>query len=179
MEKRLQTVYNNRMMSRKLVVRADLQIAELWEAGWRVASFPVSTAKNGMGCGEGSFCTPSGKFRIAQKIGEGLPQGAVLKSRQPTGEIWTGGLGEEDLILTRILWLEGAEDHNKNTKDRYIYLHGTNQEAQIGTPVSHGCVRFRNEDIVTVFDFLSEGAEVEIIYPSSLRTPIFKSSPDI
>lgn len=164
--------------TRKLIVRTDLQIAELWEDSHKVASFPVSTAKNGTGCVEGSFCTPTGKFRVAEKIGDGLPEGAVLKSRQPTGEIWMGQPRAEDMILTRVLWLDGAEEHNKNTKARYIYLHGTNQEDQIGAPASHGCVRFRNKDIITVFDFLAEGAEVEIL--QSPPIPVApKFSPDI
>ena len=71
----------------------------------------------------------------------------VFRSRQPTGEI---GLGapDDDLVLTRILWLEGDEPHNANTRERYIYIHGTNHESQLGEPASHGCVRMRNADIV-------------------------------
>ena len=75
---------------------------------------------------------------------------------------------EEDLILTRILWLEGLEPGvNRgpgiDSRERYIYIHGTNEEGLIGTPASHGCVRMRNQDVVTLFDLLPVGAEVEIV----------------
>jgi L,D-transpeptidase YbiS len=69
----------------------------------------------------------------------------------------------EDLILTRILWLDGKESHNANTLNRYIYLHGTNQESLLGTPVSHGCIRMSNEDILDLFDLLQAGDEVEVV----------------
>lgn len=156
----------DRAMTAKLIVHADTQTADLYKDGALVKTYRVSTAKNGAGCAEGSFCTPTGKFRIAEKIGDGLPEGAVLKSRQPTGDVWQGEERDEDLILTRVLWLDGVEEHNRNSKDRYIYLHGTNQEDRLGTPASHGCVRFSNKDIIEVFGHLSEGAEVEIIYNS-------------
>ena len=89
-------------------------------------------------------------------IGDGEPLGTVFRSRLPTGE---NGLGapDEDLILTRILWLEGAEPHNANTRERYIYIHGTNHEALIGEPASHGCVRMRNADIVELFGMVAPG----------------------
>lgn len=151
-------------MQRKLLIRADSQTAEVWDGERLLKTCRISTAKNGPGSAEGSYCTPSGKLRVARKIGDGLQEGAVLKSRVPTGEIWQGEARDEDLILTRILWLEGREDHNKNSFDRYIYLHGTNQEKTLGTPASRGCVRFSNKDIIEIFDLLAEGAEVEIIY---------------
>ena len=90
------------------------------------------------------------------------PPWAAFKGRQPTGEIATPG-GDEDGILTRILWLAGAEPHNANTRERFIYIHGTNQEAQIGTPASHGCVRMRNADIIDLFNRVRPGTPVEII----------------
>lgn len=156
---------------RHLIVYADRQQAELWEGGRLCKTYPVSTAKNGAGCAEGSYCTPAGKLRVAEKIGEGLPAGAVLKSREPTGEIWTGEARDDDLILTRILWLEGGEEHNRSTRERYIYLHGTNHEDKLGTPASHGCIRFSNRDIIEVFDRLAPGATVEVRYDPPPRAP--------
>ena len=72
-------------------------------------------------------------------------------------------VGEEDLILSRILWLEGLDPENANTRDRYIYLHGTNQESLIGTPASHGCVRLSNQDIIEIYEKVAVGTPVEII----------------
>jgi lipoprotein-anchoring transpeptidase ErfK/SrfK len=91
----------------------------------------------------------------------GAPLWAEFKSRQPTGRIAEPG-GEEDGVLTRILWLEGLDPENANTRGRYIYFHGTNREDLIGTPASHGCVRLRNEDMEELFDLVPEGTPVVI-----------------
>ena len=46
---------------------------------------------------------------------------------------------------------------------RYIYIHGTPDEASIGTRASHGCIRMRNEDVIELFDLVEPGDRVEII----------------
>ncbi|MEI8233158.1 MAG: L,D-transpeptidase [Verrucomicrobiota bacterium] len=129
-----------------------------------VASFPVSTSGFGLGSEPGSNKTPLGRFAISEKIGADAPLGAVFSSREPTGEqAPPHSPGDpRDLVLTRILWLEGLEPGNANTKDRYIYLHGTNHEERIGEPCSHGCVRMRNADIIALFDLVKSGTEVTI-----------------
>ena len=126
-----------------------------------VAEFPVSTSRFGLGSEPGSFKTPLGNFRIAEKIGAKAPAWSVFRARQPTGEIASEG-GEEDLVLTRILWLEGLEEHNANTRDRFIYLHGTNQEKAIGTPASHGCVRLANADMIRLYEMVPVGTPLRI-----------------
>lgn len=137
--------------------------------GRRVAArFPVSTSRFGLGSAEGSLKTPTGKFRVAQKIGEGAPPWTIFRSRIDTGEIASPG-GDEDLVLTRILTLDGLEPHNANTLSRYIYIHGTNQENLIGSPASHGCIRLRNDDMVELFGLVPEGTPVRIVPPASSR----------
>jgi len=147
----------------QLSLRVDVagQRIHFLSDGALVKSWPVSTSKFGVGTQPGSFRTPCGRFRIFRKIGEGALPWAVFKGRVETGEVATPG-GEEDGILTRILWLEGLDEDNANTRDRYIYLHGTNQEDLIGTPASHGCIRLRNDDIRELFDMVPEGVAVEI-----------------
>jgi lipoprotein-anchoring transpeptidase ErfK/SrfK len=98
---------------------------------------------------------------VSEKIGDGASAGAVFKSRVPTGELGDEA-NPEDLVQTRILWLHGLDAENANTHDRYIYIHGTNHEEAIGTAASHGCVRMRNEDVIELFDRVSEGAPVFI-----------------
>ena len=95
------------------------------------------------------------------KIGEGAPLGEVFVGRVPTGRI---GLEDDsgDNVQTRVLWLDGVEPENENTKSRYIYIHGTNAESKLGTPSSHGCVRMGNQDIAELFDFVSVGTPVQI-----------------
>ncbi|GAB4255261.1 MAG: L,D-transpeptidase [Methylomicrobium sp.] len=141
------------------------------EAGNPVATYPVSTAKNGPGELRGSECTPRGRHRVRAKIGAGLPLCSVFKARRPTGEIYTPELGrlypERDWILTRILWLGGLEPGKNRYRDvdtawRYIYIHGCPDEAMNGKPESHGCIRMHNADIVALFDSVAAGTEVLI-----------------
>ena len=144
----------------------------LGEQGDLIKRYPVSTAKNGAGELEGSYCTPRGKHIIRAKIGAGQPLNSVFVRRRPTGEIYTPELSaqypERDWILTRILWLSGCQlGFNRlgevDTMRRYIYIHGTAEEEAIGTPISHGCVRLRNSDVMDLFDRVETGAEVEIV----------------
>jgi lipoprotein-anchoring transpeptidase ErfK/SrfK len=123
--------------------------------------FPISTSQFGLGSEPGSFKTPVGKFEISKKIGDGAPLGSVFKSRVPIGELGDPS-DPEDLVQTRILWLHGLEPANANTRSRYIYIHGTNHEDQIGTPASHGCIRMRNSDVAELYDLISEGIPVVI-----------------
>ena len=137
------------------------QSLELRKGTQLLKTFPISSSAHGPGHQEGSNRTPTGRFSICEKIGQDAEIGMVFKSRLPTGQIGT----EEDpadLVQTRILWLHGLEEHNANTRQRYIYIHGTNHESSIGTPSSHGCIRMRNADVVELFDAIPEGTEVVI-----------------
>ena len=151
-----------------LVIDVENQTAFLEEDGELLRRYRISTAAAGTGNTAGSLRTPTGLLRVAEKIGGDAPIGAVFRSRVPTGEVWSLSpenplaRNEEDLVLTRILWLAGAEAENANTFERFIYLHGTNHEADLGRPASHGCIRFANTDIIDLFERLPIGALVEI-----------------
>jgi lipoprotein-anchoring transpeptidase ErfK/SrfK len=125
--------------------------------------YAVSTAKNGLGEQNGSFCTPRGRHIVRAKVGAGQPLRAVFVRRRPTGEVWTPELHARypgrDWMLTRILWLSGCEPGrnrlgNVDTMRRMIYIHGAPDSAEMGKPGSHGCVRMRNEDVVELFDLV-------------------------
>jgi lipoprotein-anchoring transpeptidase ErfK/SrfK len=148
----------------RIVIDAREQRAELFSEGRKIGVYPVSTGETGLGSEYGSLKTPVGLFRIAEKFGEGAPIGTIFKSRVSTGKVWPDASfpADDDLVLTRVLWLEGLEPGNANTKERFVYLHGTNQESLLGTPASHGCIRFRNVDIIEVFDRVDVGTLVEI-----------------
>ncbi len=123
--------------------------------------FPVSTSRFGLGSEEGSMKTPVGRFRIAEKFGAGMPPDTAFKSREPllaTAEMLAG----DDLIMSRILWLDGLEPHNANSHGRYIYIHGTNHEELIGQPASHGCIRMRNADVAELFELVEVDTSVVI-----------------
>ena len=130
-------------------------------------SYSVSTAKNGIGEVKDSYCTPTGKFKIIEKIGANLELGSVLVNRESTGEMYNTVLAKKfpdrDWILTRILWLDGIEVHNKNTKNRYIYIHGSPDETPMGIPGSKGCIRMNNLDVVDLFENIQTGEDVVII----------------
>lgn len=153
----------------KLVVRISEQRADLFREGEIIARYVISSGLKGTGTEPGSNKTPLGRLKIAKKIGEGAARGTVFRSRVPTEQVWSSDpsnplcRSEEDLVLTRILWLEGCDPENSNTFDRYIYVHGTNQEHLLGQPASHGCIRLSNRDIEELFDRVPEGTPVEIL----------------
>ncbi|MBC2605204.1 L,D-transpeptidase [Pelagicoccus albus] len=130
---------------------------------WR--EFVVSTGKKPPSCVENSFGTPTGLHRIAEKHGGSSKLGAVLRSRIDSGELYWELPEEEqekNLVTTRILWLEGLEPgHNqggdRDTYNRYVYIHGTNHEDRIGEPASGGCVLLRNREMIELFDFAEIG----------------------
>ena len=126
-----------------------------------IRTYPISTSRFGIGTEEGSMKTPTGRFRVAEKIGGDTPAGTVFRSRVPLGPD-DPPPPTEDLVMSRILWLDGLEEHNANTRDRFIYIHGTKHEDKIGRPDSHGCVRMRNDDVVELFDLVEDGAPVVI-----------------
>jgi len=123
--------------------------------------FAISSSAFGLGTEPGSFKTPTGRFEISKKIGDGAPLGAVFKSRVLTGEIGAPA-DPGDLIQTRILWLHGLDPENQNTLARYIYIHGTNHEDDLGTAASHGCIRMANAAVAELFDLVTEGTPVQI-----------------
>ena len=156
----------------RIEISVSRQILQLWsEAGQLLKEYKVSSAAKGVGEQMGSYQTPRGRHRIRARIGAGLPLGAVLRGRRPTGEICTPDLmaaqPDRDWILTRILWLCG-EELGKNrggqvdTMRRYVYIHGTPDATTIGVPGSHGCIRMRNADMVELFDRVPVGTPVMI-----------------
>lgn len=139
----------------------------LWEA-------VCATATNGIGSEARSEKTPLGWHLVSEKFGDKAPVGQVFRSRIPTKELWKPGMStKEDLVLTRVLWLDGMEPGknkgknaagtNVDSKQRCIYIHGTNGETALGTPSSHGCIRLSNTKVIEAFDLLPPNAPVLII----------------
>lgn len=134
------------------------------------AEYAISTSRKPPSCVENSLGTPSGLHRIAEKIGDGAPLGMIFKGRKPTGCCYQDMPEEErtdNLITTRILWLEGLENginrgEGCDTHARYIYIHGTNQESKLGSPNSHGCVLLANKEMLNLFNDVPSGTPVYI-----------------
>ena len=135
-----------------------------------VERFDCSTSRFGNGIRENSFKTPLGLHRIKDKIGAGAPAGRIFKGRKDTGIDWDQRSTDENLILTRILRLEGLErginqGPGVDSYERFIYIHGTNREDLLGTPLSHGCLCLRNQDVIHLFELVSVGTLVYIDPP--------------
>jgi L,D-transpeptidase YbiS len=141
------------------------------DGGAPVREYSVSTSSYGPGERVNSWCTPRGSHAVRVKIGADLPVGAVLAGRRFTGEIYDEALGRRypgrDWILTRILWLTGREPGRNrfgavDTLKRFIYIHGTPDTEPMGVPVSRGCVRMRNSEMIELFDMVDPGTLIEI-----------------
>ena len=163
----------------KITVDLAAQILLLAGEGGRVLrEYSVSTAKNGPGERNGSYCTPRGRHIVRARIGAGQPENTVFVRRRPTGEIWSPELQARhpgrDWILTRILWLSGCEPGRNrlgevDTMRRYVYIHGSPDTVEMGKPGSIGCVRMRNRDIVELFDLVPPFTPVELLDPQARR----------
>ena len=154
--------------ARWLLVDIAAQTVALLHGRDVVGTWPVSTATAGINARDGSGGTPPGVHRIDRRIGSGAAPGTIFASREPTGEIWRDEPDERDLILDRILTLEGCEEgvnrgEGVDSRARYIYLHGTNHVDRIGEPCSHGCVRLTPADIVALFGRVEVGDPVVIV----------------
>ncbi|MGH8095277.1 MAG: L,D-transpeptidase family protein [Chthoniobacterales bacterium] len=146
----------------QVIVSIPEQRMAVLEDGAPVATYPVSTSKFGLGDRPGSRGTPLGALEVAQKIGGGAASGAVFKDRRRTGEIVAPDSPGRDPIVTRILWLRGREAQNARAYSRYIYIHGTPEERNIGRPASYGCIRMRSCDVIALYDIIGRGARVLI-----------------
>jgi phosphoserine phosphatase len=159
--------------TRRLEVSIDDQTLAVFDGDQCIRQFIISTATKGMGFVKDSYRTPTGRFRIAAKIGDGEPSGTIFKARVPVG-IWRPGDGmDDDLVLSRILRLDGLDPENANTFDRYIYIHGTNHEDLLGQPASHGCIRLANDAMIELFDLVEEGTGLTIIPATKRRGKLF------
>ncbi|EDY81418.1 ErfK/YbiS/YcfS/YnhG superfamily [Verrucomicrobiia bacterium DG1235] len=156
--------------ARLLLVSIERQTLQLFLDGQLIREFAVSTSRNPPSCIENSLGTPTGLHRIAEKHGDKAPLGSVFKGRVQVAKHYSALPAKEqanNLVTTRILWLEGLETgHNqgpgRDSYQRYIYIHGTNHEEKIGSPASAGCVQLRNAEMIELFDAVQTGDQVYI-----------------
>jgi lipoprotein-anchoring transpeptidase ErfK/SrfK len=148
--------------SHRILVSVPEQRLAVYRDGKHLATFPISTSRFGYGDAPGTNWTPLGHLTVAEKIGAGQPSGMKFKSRVPTGEIVSPNSPGRDPIVTRILWLKGEEERNRHAHDRYIYIHGTPEEARLGSPASYGCVRMASDHIIWLYDTVGKGCRVDI-----------------
>ena len=159
------------LMERLILVNINTQRLFLVDSHKQMQCYLISTALNGTGQQEGTGKTPLGLHFVKSKIGGGAKPLEIFKSRVSLGEIATADIGKK-CVVGRILWLQGVEpgfNQGKNstgqvvdTYDRYIYIHGTNDIANIGKPASEGCVRMKPDDVIDLFEKVPVGTPVYI-----------------
>ena len=156
----------------EIIISLTRQTLQVSRAGRVEHEYLVSTSRYGPGEQRGSLCTPRGRHLIRARIGSGLPSGAVLRGRRPTGEVFSPELYRaapgRDWILSRILWLSGLEPGRNRLGDvdsmrRYIYIHGTPDREPMGVPFSHGCIRMRNTEVCQLFELVTAGTLVNLV----------------
>ena len=147
---------------KSLHVSVPRQEVSLYSEGELIWQRPASTSRFGLGTTEGSNCTPLGEFLVCEKYGSSAPLGTIFKGRKPVGVWDPAQTVEGDLVLTRIFRLSSSVPLLKNTYNRYIYFHGTNQEELIGSPASHGCIRLKNQDMADLYTLVPVGTSVTI-----------------
>ncbi|MEL6263754.1 MAG: L,D-transpeptidase [Cyanobacteria bacterium J06626_6] len=106
-----------------------------------VANYEVAVGREG-------WNTPTGSFSVFQKqiepawehpfTGEVIPPGP----ENPLGTRWIG------------FWSDGQNS---------IGFHGTPDESVMGSAVSHGCVRMRNEDVMALYEKVTLETPVKVV----------------
>lgn len=145
----------------EIVVSVKDQRLAVLENGTAAGTFVISTSRFGVGDELNSYKTPLGVLWVYDKIGDNLPEGAVIKDRSPTGEVIPANAKGRDPIVTRIIWLKGLFGA-EHAYERCIYIHGTPEESTLGRPTSWGCIRMRSEDVVKVYGKVEIGTHVLI-----------------
>ena len=155
----------------EIIVDISQQRLYLFKDDNLVVSFPVSTSKYGEGQIENSFKTPLGLHEIKQKIGNNAPINTIFTARENTNKTAEIQIKPsdtvDDFVTSRILWLDGLENGvnrgaGVDSYRRYIYIHGTHEEGLICQKASHGCIRMFNNDVIELFDMVTEGTKVQI-----------------
>ncbi len=163
----------------RVIISVRDQKLMVLQNGNKVATYPVSTSKYGLGDFLGHMTTPLGYLQVAQKIGDNAPVGAVFHNRRFTGEILRPNSPGRDPVITRIIWLRGLEAQNAHAFRRCIYIHGTPEERLIGRPASYGCIRMKSNDITALYNQLPLGAIVQIVPDRLPGTPKTSKEPEV
>jgi hypothetical protein len=155
----------------RVIISVKDQKLMLMSNGARLATYPISTSKFGVGDAWGRMTTPLGFLQVAEKIGDHAPVGAVFRNRRFTGEILKPNAPGRDPVITRIIWLKGLQPENAHAFSRCIYIHGTPEEKTIGRPASYGCIRMKSRDVTELYAQLPIGALVEIVNDRLPKVP--------
>jgi lipoprotein-anchoring transpeptidase ErfK/SrfK len=122
----------------RVEVRLRARRVYVYEGETVIANYPIAVGKRG-------WETPIGDYQIFSKevnpTFKNFKTGVVIPPgvENPLGVRWIG------------FWTDGKTQ---------IGFHGTNQPELIGEAVSHGCIRMRNKDVVSLFNRVPIGTSV-------------------
>lgn len=122
----------------------------LFEDGWLVKSYSVSTGKM-------PWYTPEGTFRIVNK----MPYPKGRDPEAPMGTRWMGLAVPVDLDQRGNKWNGGPDP--RSPVGQKFGIHGTNDESTIGTHASGGCIRMYNQSVNELYDLVDIGTPVKIV----------------
>ncbi|HKL03075.1 MAG TPA: L,D-transpeptidase [Cryomorphaceae bacterium] len=168
----LRIKYQNRDFNTFIYVAAKNQKLYLISDGKVEVSYSVSTGKEGVGGKIGSNKTPEGLHFVKEMVGSELVENEIIKKKVPTGKTATPILDAKtdgrDLITSRVMHLKGLEEgvnlgEGFDSYRRGIFIHGTHEEGLIGKPVSRGCIRMRNKDVIDLYSRIEVGTFVVIL----------------
>lgn len=126
------------LVTAKVVVDLSEAKVHLYWGDRIVHTYPVAVGQPG-------WETPVGKFKVQKKLQNPVWQqpitGELIKTGpdNPLGNRWIG------------FWSD---------KRHHIGFHGTNNEQLVGQPVSHGCLRMRNQDIQALYEQVVLGTPI-------------------
>jgi hypothetical protein len=155
---------------RCLLADIDKQEIAHFHQGKSEKVYPMSSSRQPPSCKENSLGTPWGLHVVCQKIGDDQKKNMVFEGRIPIGFTALECSLEKqkrNLITSRILRLDGLEigvnsGGEVDTYSRYVYIHGTNHERNIGEPASSGCLQLKNDDVIELFEKISVGTHLYI-----------------
>ncbi len=125
----------------EVVVRLSDRRTYVYQTGEVIASYPIAIGKEG-------WETPTGSFRVRDKqeypIWQHPITGKIFPSGvdSPLGERWIG------------FWSDGRNE---------IGFHGTPDTHLLGSAISHGCLRMRNEDVRSLYNKVTIGMLVSVV----------------
>ena len=102
-------------------------------------TYPIAVGKEG-------WETPTGTFRVFAMRKDPAWTHPITREVVPPGE---NPLGDRWIAF----WTDG---------DHQVGFHGTQDESSVGAPVSHGCLRMRNQDIRKLYELVKLGTIVVV-----------------
>lgn len=118
-----------------------------------VKRYPIATGFYDGPGGEPDYKTPRGWYRVLRKAKnpDWLMPDSPWVEPENRGKIIEGGDPRNPIVAR---WIELWQG---------VGIHGTYDEASIGTPASHGCIRMQPDDVVDLYDRVPKGTIVSVL----------------